>query len=46
MDYAGEIIALGIDVFILGTCLRSYLKKKNSIAMIQVKNMYITLNLL
>lgn len=37
MDYAGEIIALGIDVLILGTCLRNYLKKKNSVAMIQVE---------
>lgn len=36
MDYLGETIALGIDLFILGACMKQYFKNKRAISMIQV----------
>lgn len=35
MDYLGEAIALGIDAFILGVCMKQYFKNRNAVQMIQ-----------
>lgn len=40
MDYLGEAIALGIDAFILGVCMKQYFKNKNAVQMIQVSEFY------
>lgn len=42
MDYLGEAIALGIDVLILGACVKQYFKNKRAISMIQVCSFLIT----
>lgn len=38
MDYVGEVLALGIDVLILGACIKQYLKNQKAMSMIQVSH--------